>query len=144
MDEIVLYGNLLRIPRLNNNVSVQVINRPTSLSLWYTFHPCAKIYLYFVSESELLQQPWCNTFIHNSSYYNCSTYVIRVCLRTVVHLLLKCWPQGIRLSRLALNKYFAIAESDKFSRLYSEYSGVQHILCCVFVLFVFVLCTLSC
>jgi hypothetical protein len=22
----------------------------------YTFHPCAKIYLYFVSESELLQQ----------------------------------------------------------------------------------------
>ena len=32
------------------------------------------------------------------------------------HLLLKCWPQGIRPSRLALNKYFAIAESDKFSR----------------------------
>jgi hypothetical protein len=25
-----------------------------------------------------------------------------------------------------------------------EYSGVQHILCCVFVLFVFVLCTLYC
>lgn len=37
-------------------------------------------------------------------------------IKPLNHLLLKCWRQGIRPSRLALNKYFAIAESDKFSR----------------------------
>ena len=73
-----------------------------------------------------------NDFLANTCFFfNCGTYAAwKVKIRCSVHLYFNLFVGG----RMSYLRYLCLF----------VYSGVQHMLCCVFALFFFVLCTLCC